>query len=270
MKDDNDNECYYDFKNIMFAVGARSRSGIISNVYYYTFSVATGTNDSSVTDHSLNKSYCYKNSIGKYINFYSKLTLSFNLFRNISNFHNCHNNTFGNSCYNNTFGNGCYNNILRNHCYSNTFGSEVGNNIFGNYCFNNNFGNGCYRNTFGNYCYSNTFGHYSSSNILGNNCESNILGNNCDFNTFGNYCKSIIFGFSNIIKNFYKYIIIENGNTYIYLNCLIETSDSNNLQNIKIAQGVNNTNNLKTITHPTLGDNFQTEYKSANSQTVLV
>ena len=231
MKDDNDNECYYDFKNIMFKVGAKSQAGTIDNVYYYTFSFATGTNDSSVTDHSLNGSRCYKNSIGK--NIVSKLQLTFNVFRNSNSYSSCYSNTFGDSCYNNTFGDTCY---------------------------NNTFGNNCYLNTFGNNC---------SNNIFGNNCSNNFFGNNCYFNTFGNSCSYIRFGAPGNIKSYYRYIIIENGNNYINLDCST-TSGSNYLQNIKIVQGVNNTKTRKNITHPTTNDTFQTEYKPANSQTVLI
>ena len=59
---------------------------------------------------------------------------------------------------------------------------------------NNEIGNGCCFNTFGNYCYSNTFGDYCYTNTFGNYCNSNTFGNDCYSNTFGDYCNSNTFG----------------------------------------------------------------------------
>lgn len=149
MKDEFGNECPYDFKNIQFRFTyAISKSGIVANVYYYTFSVATGTNDATVTDHSLNGRYCYGNKIGQHNS--NNKSLNFNIFRNTSPTVNCYSNIFGDGCFANTFGNGCSSNTFWYGCFSNTFG---------HYCFFNTFGYGCYYNTFGNYCYYNTFGN---------------------------------------------------------------------------------------------------------------
>ena len=89
-------------------------------------------------------------------------------------------------------------------CYSNTFGNDCYYNTFGNNCYYNTFGNGCYSNTFGNYCYSNTFCNNCYSNTFGNDCRSNTFGNSCYYNTFGNYCYSNTFGndcYSNTFGN---------------------------------------------------------------------
>ena len=76
----------------------------------------------------------------------------------------------------------------------NTFGSGCYNNTFGNLCYNNTFGNDCYNNTFGNICYNNTFGDACNGNTFGNGCNSNTFGNYFDYNTFGNICNSNTFG----------------------------------------------------------------------------
>ena len=121
MKDEFGNECPYDFKNIQFKwTSAITQSGIKANVFYYTFSVATGTNDATVTDHSLNGFYCYNNRIEKWIT-NSIQKLNFNVFRNTSTTNNCYSNTFGNNCDYNTFVNNCYSNTFVNGCSSNTF-----------------------------------------------------------------------------------------------------------------------------------------------------
>ena len=139
MKDEFGNECPYDFKNIQFKwTSAITQSGIKANVFYYTFSVATGTNDATVTDHSLNGFYCYNNRIEKWIT-NSIQKLNFNVFRNTSTTNNCYSNTFGNNCRMYTFG---------NNCFSNTFGNNCDYNTFVNNCYSNTFVNGCSSNTF--------------------------------------------------------------------------------------------------------------------------
>ena len=86
---------------------------------------------------------------------------------------------------------------------------------------NNELGNGCCFNTFGNYCYSNTFGNYCYSNTFGNSCYSNTFGNSCDSNTFGNSCYSNTFGNSCYSNTF--------GN-YCYSNTFGQDDGNNELQ----------------------------------------
>ena len=84
------------------------------------------------------------------------------------------------------------------------FGNDYYSNTFGNDCHSNTFGSYCYSNIFGSYCYYNTFGNGCSSNTFGNNCYSNTFGNNCYSNTFGNGCSSNTFGsycYSNTFGN---------------------------------------------------------------------
>ena len=270
MKDENGNECPYDFKNIMFKfTSAISQSGIVANVFYYTFSVATGTNDATVTDNSLNGVYCHGNKMGVYIDS-NKQQLNSNVFRNLTVTNYCRNNTFGNNCNSNTFGYSCYSNTFGNSCQNNTFGYKCYSNTFGNNCNSNTFGNSCQNNTFGNECYRNTFGSSCNSNTFGNSCQNNTFGHDCNYNTFGNECRYIKFGIFSATMNYCQYIIVENGNQELYLNCSATTSASLQFQNVKIAQGVNNTNNYKTITHTTAGDMFQTVYKPANSQIISI
>ena len=283
MKDEYNNECPYDFKNIQFKVGAKEKAGTVANVFYYTFSVASGTNDATVTDHSLNGFYCYNNRIGKWIK-NSIQKLNFNVFRNISTTALCYNNTFGDRCYANTFGDRCYANTFGNDCYNNTFGNSFYSNTFGDNCCNaNTFGDNCYSNTFGNNCSYNTFGDNCYYNIFGNNCNTNEFEDSCNANTFGNDCGNNTFGnrcyantFGNdcgnnkFLKDYSQFIVIENGNRYITLTSTQTTSSSNVLRNIKIAQGVNNTTKRKTISHNTVNDTFKTVYQNASSTTVNV
>jgi hypothetical protein len=193
MKDEWGNECPYDFKNIMFKPGAKTQPGTVADVFYYTFSVATGTGDATVTDHSLNGVYCYGNKISVYIKS-SKQTLPSNVFRNTSTTSRCYSNTFGDNCHFNTLGGGCYSNTFGNSCYDNTFGGESYSNTFGDSCYDNTFGGESYSNTFGDSCNSNTFGYACYYNTFENYCNSNTFGDSCNSNTFGNSCYNNTFG----------------------------------------------------------------------------
>ena len=181
------------------------------------------------------------------------------------------NNTLGELCHNNTFGNECYNNKFWNECYDNKFGNKFSNNTFENGCNKNTFGNDCSSNTFGNYLHDNTFGNGCSNNTFGEPCTNNTFGNYCSNNTFGNNCNYNIFGTGTAAKNHVRYIQVENGVSYVDITTTAATTSSRCLQNITISQGVSGTDTTrKTISHPTVGDTFQTIYRPANSQIVSV
>ena len=160
LKDERNNECPYDFKQIQF-----SRD---SSEWLYTFSVSDSEasekvyEDASIATMDANGCYCYSNIIKACAyDFINESETALLMLNDI-----VFNNTFGNYCSSNTFG---------NDCYSNTFGDRCSSNTFGNDCSSNTFGNDCYRNTFGNDCYNNTFG---------NNCSNNTFGNGCEYTDF--------------------------------------------------------------------------------------
>ena len=242
----------------------------------------------------------YMSDYGGYNGCYSN-TFGENCYNNIFN-SECHSNTFGNGCCDNTFGDGCYYNTFGDGCFDNTFELECSYNTFGYGCHYNTFGYACYDNTFGNHCYSNTFGNECRYNKFGNNCYSNIIsykfesntfGNSCDYNTFGyeckynnlgnycganilgNYCVSNTFGndcygnkFGNASRteSYYRYIIFDNGNQYIYLYSNVSKGSSKYYQNVRIGLGVNNTT-YKTITDRNVGQAYETLYRPTNSKT---
>ena len=80
------------------------------------------------------------------------------------------------------------------YCNNNRFLGNCHSNTFGNNCSYNSFGNGCTNNTFGNYCYSNSFGNYCYNNTFGNNFYQNTVGNVFQDNSFGNDCRYNSFG----------------------------------------------------------------------------
>lgn len=216
MKDENDNECPYDFKNIQFKVGANRQAGTVDNVFYFTFSVATGTNDATVTDHSLNGAYCYGNKMGLYVPS-NKRSLNANVFRNTYAVGNCKSNTFIDMCYDNIFGNSCEENNFGHICYGNRFGGGCVGNTFGNNCHDNKFENACVNNTLGDVCYGNNLGNANAYNKLGNNCYNNSFGNMCKNNTLREGCAFNTFKDScdcNALENGCISNAFGNGNSY--------------------------------------------------------
>ena len=192
-----------------------------------------------------------------------------------------YNNTFGDNCYSNTF-EGDYmcqsnNNIFGNYCSNNKFYGDFYNNTLGGSCYSNKFGYGCGYNTIGNNCSSNEFGYGCECNIFGNNCNwnkfgdycsHNTFGNNCSYNTFGNKCSNNKFGSSSDTKSYYRYIIFDNGNSYIRLYCEETTGTSKYYQNVRIGLGVNNTKTYKDISDVNVNQSYETLYRPTSSQTI--
>ena len=236
MKDEWNNECPYDFKNIQFArwelsnpVGYKNESNNwvnntdVTNTYgsLKTGFYGTTANNNTFTFGPLKEykivytissapTYCY--TFGKDNDYsligdnHSNVIKEYNsdymiLLNNIVFIGTyCDSNTFGTGCSDITFGAGCYLNTFGYYCDRITFGNWCQRNTFGAGCYLNTFGNNCYKNTFGNDCDSNTFGNDCSSNTFGNNCDYNTFGNGCQFNTFGNDCSKNLFS-NNCLRN---------------------------------------------------------------------
>ena len=87
-------------------------------------------------------------------------------------------------------------------CHSNSFDINNCNISFGRYCFNNSFGNTCSDISFGNGCHNNLFGAecYSISfdggiyNSFSTNCFNISFGSGCNENSFGRNCLYISLG----------------------------------------------------------------------------
>lgn len=227
MIDEFNNECPYDFKNIMF---------LHNDEYYYTFSHANnGITDASVSGN-IDKKRCYGNTIKHYIknNVYS---LPKNLFISTAtteNFIGFKSNELGVSCRDNIFGDNTLNNNLIVACFGNTFGDTCQSNVMDLNCSGNTLGNGCISNIFKQRCFDNVLGGNGSFNTLGGACKNNtfngssrsnelkyessgntfgdvalynILGEKCCDNVMGSYfqgnnlssnCSSNIFGDYNL------------------------------------------------------------------------
>ena len=185
MKDDHDNECPYDFKNILF-------NG------YYTFSY---TVDGIIYDGSVKYNSCYGNKILGTFNQDGTQKLNKIVFKNTASDALCCYNSFGWNNENNTFGSSCASNTFGNYCTNNSFGDSCQYNIFGDFCQSNTFINFCQSNSFGTQCQSNSFGSYILRTTFGRQCLNNkiasdssgsILADACRMITFGDQCNGVI------------------------------------------------------------------------------
>jgi hypothetical protein len=201
MKDENNNEAPYDFKNILF-----------NGKYTFNYNINGVNYDGSVKYPSV----CRNNIIGEFMSL-KKIQLPNNVFNNTSEKSTCMNNVFSAGCYNNTLGDSCYNNRFGYNCYGNTLGNYSINNSLGNYSNNNRFGVSCYDNTLGNYNNGNVFGDNCYDNTLGESCTYNKMGTKCSLiNMIGN-CNHNIFSLDadgTNLRGYWRNITLEGGCSY--------------------------------------------------------
>lgn len=229
MKDEWDNECPYDFKNIQFLRDTEWFGGYEDwcsvmfdsvpeqDMYFYTFSYVGRDNtiidennyvvmDSSIpveipgegesvpcTGNKILPATTYAIGLDSFI----RRVLNNNIF--IESFQSVEesgitfsaHNTFGANSVYNTLGGASSGNNFGEYCSSNVFGFECNANIFGNLCSQN-----CII-----YCGSNVFGYDFSNNTF-NSCGYSRFGwrfsdnefSNCSGSTFGNDCYGNTFG----------------------------------------------------------------------------
>lgn len=134
-------------------------------------------------------------------------------------------------------------------------------------------GSNCKSNEFAANCKEITIGNGSSYNTFGCGCTNAIFGEHCSANALGDECHHIVFGASaSERKSYMRYITVEGGNSYIYLNPTGNTSISTPYRNVTIKAGVNNPTNssYKTIVDANIGQTFNTTYQPANSRSIEI
>ena len=293
MKDEWDNECPYDFKNILFKrfkITDSPKSTTLVGLYTKYGPINTGVVIDATTTY-----WCYTFSM---INLIDNVIDDVSVYQKkyLSDSQNPYDLTYGNvlgKYIRDRFGNTVMllpDNVMVTdtticdisyegggfHGYSsNTIKDGCLNITLGHGCRSNTLGNGCEAITFGNNCTGNILGTRFNFGIFGNGCEYNTFGgscwwicfeSDCEYNTFGSDCRRI-----DLQKQFTRYITVESGNKYITITSTQTTNSINDLRNFTIAQGVNDSGTaVKTISHNTTRDNFRTVYQPVNSQTVDV
>lgn len=205
MKDEFNNECSYDFKNITFKVDGS---------YRWTFHGIRG-------DKSLKQEYrCELNVIKPYWNSSTKkFTLNNNVFidENVD------------------YDVPCVGNIIEENCYNNKFGSNIVWNRLGPYSDGNTFGNEIKHNTTLSRFSNNTLGNEIHHNSFGTQVKNNTLGNYIEHCQFGNGC------ITNLLASYSRNVIFENGVYRVQLNGP-NASEDNYLQNYTVCNGLNEDN----------------------------
>lgn len=179
-------------------VQGNGKAGTLMTKFYYTFSVATGTDDATIEDETVfddlsNRRYCHNNHMKKFWEL-SKQSLNGNIFRGTSRTSYCYNNTFERNCYKNTFGHNCYNNTLQISCSSNIFEENCFSIILGEGGFENIFKQNCRGIILGYNCTGNTFERDCYHNTFGACCNYNKIGEYTSYVTAGSYVKNCSFG----------------------------------------------------------------------------
>lgn len=244
---------FYDYNNQQSVIGGQGEIVLNNNVFLCTTA-----------------SLQYIQSLFVYANKFDVNSMG-NTFKDVT-----YGNTFGSDCMNNTFGDNFDLNIIGKMFISNTTKQSVYENIIGNNVSNCQFNWWCSNNMFGNNIDNCVFGNPSGIvNSSASGFHQNTIGNNCNYlSLIGDVA---YFTIGNGVYSFYttaittNRVIVENGVSYVTLDCPSSDHYEKSCRNITIAQGVSGTNSAqKVITHPTVNDDFQTIYKPANSRTVSV
>lgn len=231
MKDERNNECPYDFKNIQFKrykivsftddfKGNTTLQTLLTDSYvgnydsdnntvpkntilgdsewFYTFTYYFIPRPSPLDDEDDSlTTRCYYNVIKPfYMEIISRTQtqiLNDNVLIRYSTSSECtHSNIFEDNCFGNTLSSTSRMNHFSNYCRYNLLTDEVRYASFG---YNNSYnviGKNCYSIKFGNYCHRNMFGEDCYANTFKNNCNDNVFYNKCYSNIFGNECGSNI------------------------------------------------------------------------------
>lgn len=88
----------------------------------------------------------------------------------------------------------CGSNTLLNNCGENYFSQYTHSNTLNEYCQNNTIHHNSFENVLGKTCTNNVINHNCKFNIFEHYCSENILGEKCDNNTFGQSCRKNILG----------------------------------------------------------------------------
>ena len=200
MKDEWDNKCPYDFKNIQFKRWAVTHvqddklDETTLDSLKATF-VYDNDNTKFITRYAYQNSNCVYGSTTHVVNsndsdwYYTFSTFKFE--NNIYALNEIEDASIkGNNFYNGEGDSGCLGNTIKPY-YDNMASDHDG--IDGVQYLNNIVFNGCYYETIERgyvyHCFANSIGYHSYNFTFGNDCHGNSSGENCVGNLFGNHCK---------------------------------------------------------------------------------
>lgn len=239
MKDECNNECYYDFKNVLFC--DMDQEYLNSLDYFYTFTSYAGK-DATVEG-------------GNYTVVWGNINRS-NIARSVF----VETRSQGNSICDNCIMNDCDMIIIRGNAESCYIGQGC------SYVYLAGASNNGKRNiVIGNNCSRIEFSGPMMYCNIGASCTYITTGTNSNSITIRQNCSYIKFGTSSTVKNYYRNITIDAGNRNIFLNNTQTTSSTNYCQNIHVHHGVNNSTTYKQIDIGVVGNQYGIDVKSANA-----
>ena len=230
LKDEFNNECPYDFKNIQYQGNLINNDGtfdIILDEWYYTFSLylakyqyfqwgtTYNVSRNSNLDTTINGTQYYGYTCSSIPSAWSEqyflstdgeLTESSPMFTTSGSMISYGGNLIINSTYGSFDGslsneNAIHSNIISFCGASSNFGRadiypyQLNGIVFlGKTCHSNIIGCHSQRNTFGEKCFSNICDDYFKDNIINASCNDNKFGTNCSHNKFGYFCYQNNFG----------------------------------------------------------------------------
>ena len=270
MRDEFNNECPYDFKNIQYKrykieegdyAGEYLAWGGDTYVWAYTFSqLAWDEENEEATYNTIldatieNRSYaidsdgggyahpiayCEDNKIGKTIAavtlddeelYPAALYLSYNVFFSIPQNYEDLGNIEVKHCAKNILNDNCKDNLFVA-CSGNTLGYACKGNTFCFEAHSNVLGVNCSDNWFGVECSYNTFGNYCGGNMFGNYCWRNMFGNNCNYN----HCENNIYQVKVSLDYFCNNTIHSNVR-YVEVSC--DDTEDGEVRNVLIYSGI--------------------------------
>lgn len=256
LKDDKNNECWYDFKQIKFkklkVTQCRNDQSFVGcfidpeaqvlievtteEDWRFTFDNYPGASTDTSNYILGNDNSCsFENIIGFAIDFSEnpKYVLGHNVLIN------CNRNVLSRYCQFNTINNKSSENTLGKQCMFNTLARVSCNNKLGNCCNNNLILSQCDRNEFNSDCSYNLVKSLCQYIKLDLYCTNNIFGGSCERITFGINCQS-----NEVTANSKNYIIIDNGIHGL------TNADFPSIQHIGITQIGRNSNNTIKFYNP--------------------
>jgi hypothetical protein len=270
------NECYYDFRNIIFRRWKVNATGWVSSGSYTAKDIVSGSNDylykaktthsESIADPSsdavnwqfwLNnfKNYSWTSTPSEFsvgditttnlsmsdpLDYYTFTPYDEYCYDNHINIISFDNNGYYSRLNNIVFGSTCYSNNIKSDGYTITIGDS---------CYSNTIRISCYSNVIGDTFQSNNIGRLFQSNVIGDSFQSNTIGDSFQSNTIGN---TNIFGYSfysNTIGNSFQ---SNNIREYFNSNIIGDGCYSNNIRNSFSVNNIRSSFYLNTI-----GDSFQ-------------
>ncbi len=192
MKDEYNNEAWYDFKNIQFlrTTDFFDTNSFLpyleGNNYYFTFSNIVNNEIIDGTIYNENITISIQNKIDKIND--TKYSLNNTIFINDSSSYTRYN-VIGFGNHTNTFGAKCQANTILQHCYNNVVSNMFRNNVIAQYFCNNKVSGQFEYNTLGIQCWNNDFsGHiwFTTFGSQFNYCSFNIPeGSELEYCEFG-------------------------------------------------------------------------------------